>query len=186
LDLLLPDISGAEICEFVRKQPLTHAVPILILTGCTTAGLPADCLNAGADDFLPKPFDARELQARIQAILRRPRLYMTPGGIIEGGSIRILSGSRAIFFRGRKVPPLTPKEFELMKVLVLHSPVVLSKPELARLVWSESADMLHPRTLDVHMRRLRMKLGLIAGQGLRTVPAVGYQWVDPNPVTNDN
>lgn len=179
LDLALPDIGGADICRKIRADERTRAVPILILTGCSTAGLPADCLNAGADDFLPKPFDARELAARVQAILRRPRLYLTPDGIIERGSIRIQNGSREIVFRGAKIPPLTPKEFLLMKVLVTHSPNVVNKAELARLVWEEPADMLHPRTVDVHVRRLRIKLGTVAGRGLKTVPAIGYQWVDP-------
>jgi len=178
LDLVLPDISGAEVCSRIRKHTLARAVPVLILTGCTTAGLPAECLNAGADDFLPKPFDPTELLARVRAVLRRPRLYVTPEGVIEGGAIRILNGSRDIFFRGRKLPSLTPKEFDLVKALVLHSPVVLSKKELARMVWAEPSDLLHPRTLDVHIRRIRLKFGPVAGQGLKTIPAIGYQWVD--------
>ena len=184
LDLVLPDISGSEICSRIRNNPAVRGVPILVLTGCTTLGLPADCLNAGADDFLPKPFDALELQARVRALLRRPRLYMTPQGVIEEGSVRILSGSRDVFFRGQKLPPLTPKEFELVKALVLHSPVVLSKKELARIVWAEPSDLLHPRTVDVHIRRIRLKLGPVAGLGLKTVPAVGYQWVEPVAATH--
>jgi DNA-binding response OmpR family regulator len=178
LDLNLPDIPGAEVCKRIRQDPAVGMVPILVLTGCDTEDLPASCLEGGADDFLQKPFNTKELIARLRALLRRPRIYDTDDSVIRKGRIEISRSERRVFVKGRPIDKLAPKEFELLSQLVLHSPKVLDKSALALKVWGTSLDNLNQRTLDVHIRRVRQKLGLSA-TCLRTVPAIGFQWLDP-------
>jgi len=176
LDLNLPDLNGEEICQRVRKDPAAQSIPILILTGRSTEGLSADCLDGGADDYVNKPFDIKEMVSRVKALLRRPRLYSSEDSIIQKGIIAIHVGERRVMVKGKPAGKLAPKEFALLKQLVLHSPKVLDKNTLALNAWGISAERLNSRTLDVHMRRIRQKLGRAAARYLITVPSIGYQW----------
>src|SRR4029077_3720098 len=108
LDLNMPGLSGNEVCQQVRRNPSTSAIAILILTGEKTAGLPAECLNGGADDYLSKPVDLKELLARVRALLRRPRLYTTEDAIIQKGPLSLHVGERRVSVEGHEVPSLTP------------------------------------------------------------------------------
>lgn len=176
LDLNLPDVKGEEICRLVRKDPAVQSLPILILTGRSAEGLSAECLDGGADDYVSKPFDIKDLVARVNALLRRSRLYAAEDSIIQKGVIVIHVGERRVMIKGKPVGKLAPKEFALLKQLVLEAPKVLDKNTLALNAWGVSAESLHHRTLDVHMRRIRQKLGPRAARCLITVPSIGYQW----------
>ncbi|MFA5976104.1 MAG: response regulator transcription factor [Elusimicrobiota bacterium] len=178
LDLNLPDLSGNEVCQRIRKDPLACSIPILILTGRVMEGLTAECLNSGADDYLAKPFDIKELVARVKSLLRRPRLYSSSDAVFHKGPLSLHVGERRVMVKGRPIPSLAPKEFELLRQVLLHAPKVIDKNALALAVWGVPAERLHHRTLDVHMRRIRKKIGPIAAPYLRTVPAVGYQWIE--------
>jgi two-component system phosphate regulon response regulator PhoB len=179
LDLNLPDSSGADLCQRVRQDSVLSTVPILILTGDQTEDVSSSCLDSGADDFLQKPFITKELIARLRALLRRPRMYAADDSTIMKGRIKISRSERRVFIRGRAVGKFAPKEFELLCQLVIHSPNVLDKKVLARKVWGMSLDQLNQRTLDVHVRRVRQKLGS-SGGCLKTVPAIGFQWIEPD------
>jgi two-component system, OmpR family, KDP operon response regulator KdpE len=178
LDLNLPDCTGEDIFTQIRKDASVHAIPILVLTGRGTDGLSAQCLNGGADDYLSKPFDLQELLARVHALLRRPALYMAADTVIEKGDIAIHIAERRVMFKGKAIERLAPKEFALLKQLVLHAPKVLDKNSLALGAWGALAERLHHRTLDVHVRRIRQKVGPEAASRLKTIPAIGYQWAD--------
>jgi DNA-binding response OmpR family regulator len=178
LDLNLPDMNGEEICRRIRKDPDIQSIPIMILTGRSAEGLSVECLDGGADDYVSKPFDIKEMVARVKALLRRPRIYAGDESVIHKGMIAIYVGERRIVVQGKPVGKLSPKEFSLLKLLVLHAPKVLDKNTLALNAWGLSAERLHHRTLDVHMRRIRQKLGSSAARCLITVPSVGYQWTD--------
>jgi DNA-binding response OmpR family regulator len=178
LDLKLPDLSGEEICKIVRETLPIQPVPILILTGLITEGLPARCLNGGADDYVSKPFDLKELVARVRALLRRPPLDTGGNRMIQRGRIAIRVAERQVLWDGRRVQNLAPKEFELLSHLVLQAPKVVYKNALAAKAWGAPLERLHKRTLDVHVRRIRQKLGPAAAGCLKTVPAIGYQWLD--------
>jgi two-component system, OmpR family, phosphate regulon response regulator PhoB len=181
LDLNLPDQKGTDVCRQIRQDPSIGSVPILVLTGCDTQDLSASCLEGGADDFLQKPFNSKELVARLRAILRRPRIYAAEDSIIRKGHIEISRSERRVSIKGRPIEKLAPKEFELLSQLVLHSPRVLDKDVLAQKVWGTALENLNQRTLDVHVRRVRQKLGA-AASCLKTVPAVGFQWLDGPPL----
>jgi DNA-binding response OmpR family regulator len=182
LDLNMPDISGEAVCKLVRKNQKIQSIPILILTGQTKDGLPAECLDGGADDYLSKPFDIKELVARVRALLRRPRVYAAADTVLKNGRISIRTSERQVLVKGHTVPDLTPKEFELLSQLVLHAPRVLERNILALKVWGLPLEQVNPRTLDVHVRRIRQKLGHAAAVCLKTVPAIGFQWSDHSAV----
>jgi DNA-binding response OmpR family regulator len=178
LDLSLPDVDGDEVCRQMRRTPAIENIPVLILTGKTAEGLLARCLNGGADDYLTKPFDIEEILARLRALLRRSRGLLSSQQGISKGRLTIRVAERMVLWNGQRIPALAPKEFELLRHLVFHAPSVLDKNTLALKAWGVPFDQLHRRTLDVHIRRIRRKLGPTAASCLKTIPAVGFQWLD--------
>jgi DNA-binding response OmpR family regulator len=178
LDLKLPDIPGEEICQKIRNNPKLHALPIMILTGKFKEGLASDLLNSGADDYVEKPFDLPELVARVRAILRRPRIFAMDKKVVQRGKITINMDERRAFFDGQSLARWAPKEFDLLVELVSRSPRVIDKNDLAMKAWGVAFDKLNRRTLDVHIRRIRQKLGPLGASFLKTVPTIGYQWME--------
>lgn len=174
LDLDMPGITGQEVCRRIRRESRFDGVSILVLTGRATEGLTARCLDSGADDFVEKPADLVELVARVRAILRRPRILLPADGVIRKGGIEIDQSSRKVLLNGAPVD-FAPKEFDLLAQLVVHSPRVIDRNTLALKVWGVTIDLLNGRTMDVHVRRVRKKLGAAAAC-LKTVQTVGFQW----------
>lgn len=178
LDLNLPDLSGEDVCLKIRQNLATANLPVLILTGKDAEALSIRCLDGGADDYLSKPFDIEELLAHVRALLRRSRGHAANRETISNGSLTIHVAEHSVFWKGRRLPALAPKEFEILHHLVMQAPRVLDKKTLAFKVWGIAHDQLHQRTLDVHVRRIRGKLGPAAAACLSTVPAVGFQWLE--------
>ncbi len=155
LDLMLPGLSGLEICRTLREHPETARLPILVLTAKAGEADKVIGLEMGADDYLAKPFSPREMLARVRALLRRadaavpsdaPKLY-------QRGPLKIDFSTYEVFLRG-KVVKLTLKEFELLRFLVQNPNRVLSRDQLLDRVWGGDT-YVTPRTIDVHVRRLR-------------------------------
>jgi two-component system, OmpR family, alkaline phosphatase synthesis response regulator PhoP len=172
LDLMLPGLNGLEILREVRAEPATHDVPVLVLTARSAEMDKLLGFENGADDYLTKPFSPRELVARVQALVRRSR----PTGItrvIEIGPLRIDSDAREVRF-GNQVMDLTPREFDLLAFFARHPGRVLSRDELLRKVWGYDY-VGETRTVDVHVRRLRAKLGDEARR-IETVLGSGYKF----------
>lgn len=177
LDFNLPGLSGKDVCRRIRRDSATMAIPIIMITGCSIDELPADCLDSGADDYVCKPFNTKELIARVKAVLRRPRIFQDADRPVQKGMVTILPEERRVLVNGNPTERLTPKEFELLHSLVMYSPRVLDKNTLSLKVWGQTSEILNGRTLDVHVRRIRSKLGASAAKCLVTVPATGFQWV---------
>ena len=179
LDLMLPDLDGIEICRRVRK---TSDVPILMLTARDEDVDKIIGLEVGADDYLTKPFNPRELVARVKSILRRSttRRAVPEGGSLEQGSLRIDSGRREVTVDGKEIQ-LAPKEFDLLWELLDHRGLVLTRDQLLERVWGYTFAG-DTRTVDVHVGQLRRKLGEACP--IVTVWGVGYK-VSPSkePVT---
>jgi DNA-binding response OmpR family regulator len=173
LDLMLPGRSGLEVLREVRDEALTRDVPVLLLTARAAEMDKLLGFEHGADDYLTKPFSPRELVARVKALLRRAK-PVGPMPVLESGDLRIDEPAREATFRGQPLV-LTPREFDLLSFFARHPGRVLSRDELLRKVWGY--DYLgETRTVDVHVRRLRQKLG-DAHHTIETVLGSGYKWI---------
>jgi two-component system, OmpR family, phosphate regulon response regulator PhoB len=174
LDLMLPELDGREVCRRVRQDPATAAVPVIMLTAKGDEVDRVVGLELGADDYVVKPFSPREFLARVRAVLRRARPSETGPGPLSAGAIRLDPSTHAVASSGEPVA-LTPKEFALLRALLDARGRVLSREFLLDRVWGYArASEIESRTVDVHVRRLRAKLG---GEGRRilTVKNAGYR-----------
>ncbi len=170
LDLMLPDIDGIEVCRRIRTS---SDVPILMLTARDEDVDKIIGLEVGADDYMTKPFNPRELVARVKSILRRAtadrRLPET--AVIEHGDLVVDAGRREARVAGEEVQ-LAPKEFDLLWELLDHRGLVLTRDQLLERVWGYTFAG-DTRTVDVHVRQLRRKLG--DASPIVTVWGVGYK-----------
>jgi two-component system response regulator CpxR len=176
LDVMLPGLNGFDVLRRIRES---SRVPVIMLTA---RGEDVDRivgLEIGADDYLPKPFNPRELVARMRAVLRRVSEPDTPAvdSVLEVGDLRVEPGSRTVRRADEEVP-LTGIEFELLLVLVRSAGTVVERNDLSRAALGRRANP-YDRSLDVHLSNLRRKLGPLAdgGERIKTVRAVGYQYV---------
>ena len=165
LDLGLPGVDGLEVCRRVRaEQP---DLPVLMLTARTDEVDFVVGLDAGADDYVGKPFRLAGLLARVRALLRR----LNPD-VVEVAGVRMELSGRRVLVDGREVG-LANKEFELLRVLMLHAGQVVTREEILREVWHDP-DMKTSKTLDMHMSWLRRKIG--AERRIATVRGVGFRF----------
>jgi len=172
LDLMLPGMSGMELCRRFRREPQTRRTPIIMLTAKTSESDRVAGLDLGADDYITKPFSVRELLARVRAVLRRvdeslDKTYEDDLLLIDFANVRVNC-------KGNKIK-LTNKEFMLLSVLAKSADRVLARQQLLDNVWGHQyyGDV---RTLDVHIRRLRQKLDE-CGNCIETVVGVGYRFI---------
>ncbi len=155
LDLMLPGLSGLELCRNLRERPETARIPILMLTAKASEADRIVGLEMGADDYLTKPFSPREMVARVKAILRRSEMQAAAqtAEVYEKGSLKINFATYEVSVRG-KPARLTLKEFDLLRFLVQNPNRVLTRDQLLDRVWGGDV-YVDPRTVDVHVRRLR-------------------------------
>ena len=175
LDLNLPVIGGLEVCRVLRSRPATARLPIIMLTAKTSESDRVNGLDVGADDYVTKPFSLRELAARVRAVLRRGKSD-APGATIYRGKY-LVADFEAVSVSVEGTPVrLTRREFELLKYLVENRNRVLSRDRLLERVWGYDR-LIETRSVDVHVGRLRGKLGPV-GQQIETVVGLGYRFVE--------
>lgn len=172
LDLMLPEEDGLSVLKKLRRSPATRDVPVIILSARDTEFDKVLGLDAGADDYLPKPFGMLELFSRIRAVLRRSRHESTPAEY-QVGRLQVNPARRQVLVDGAEVA-LTPKEFEILCLLLAHPGLVLSRGQIQDRVWGMEY-LGETRTVDVHIRTLRQKLGP-CGEMIETVRGVGYRF----------
>ena len=165
LDVMLPDGSGLEICQELRRSG--NPVPILFLTACDEEYQIVRGLDAGADDYVTKPFKMLEFLSRVRALLRR-----NPGTTIrekdlsvDMRTMRVTSGNREI--------PLTPTEFQLLTTLIANRGSVVTRSALLQQIWDSDRKFIDDNTLPQHLSRLREKIG---AEHIATVRGAGYRW----------
>ena len=178
LDLMLPGLSGMELCKILRDRPETARLPILMLTAKAGEADRVVGLEMGADDYLAKPFSPREMVARVRAILRRANNAAASEAppAYDSGGLKIDFTNYEVYVRGKSVK-LTLKEFELLRFLVQNPNRVLSRDQLLDRVWGGET-FVTPRTVDVHIRRLRKAIEKDDSKPkwILTLRGVGYKF----------
>ena len=173
LDLMLPEVDGLEVCRQVRAE---SDVPIVMLTARDEDIDKIVGLELGADDYLTKPFNPRELLARVKAILRRTEADPRPEGkALHLGDVTVDPARREVTVAGQPVA-LRAKEFDLLQAFVEHKGLVLTREQLLSRVWGYDF-YGETRTVDVHVAHLRKRLAASAGVRIETLTGVGYKLV---------
>lgn len=177
LDLNLPLLSGTEVCRILRGQPATAHIPIIMLSARTAEPDRVAGLDLGADDYVTKPFSLRELTARVRAVLRRRTAsHEQPAASVFRGTHLTADFEAVAFEVDGQAVRLTRREFELLRFLVDNRNRVLSRERLLERVWGYDR-FVETRSVDVHVGRLRAKLGA-AGSQIETVIGLGYRFVE--------
>ena len=175
LDLMLPDLSGTELCARVRADQRLAALPIIMLTAKSEEIARVVGLELGADDYVTKPFSPRELALRVRAVLRRRAPTGEEARVLEHGALRVDPDSHRASVDGREIT-LTAKEFQLLVALMGRPGRVMTRERLLDEVWGSDITVTS-RTIDTHLKRLREKLGR-AGDLIETVRGVGYRFAE--------
>lgn len=172
LDIMLPDEDGYEILAKLKANPRTREIPVIMLTSKTSEFDRVKGLDMGADDYIPKPFGVMELISRINAVLRRTKPSHRGDDILSIGNIEMDLKRHKVTVDGEEVH-LTFKEFELLNYLMSNPEIVLSRDKIMSTVWGFDFEG-ESRTVDVHIRTLRIKLG-DSGKMIKTIRNVGYK-----------
>ena len=179
LDIMLPGEDGYSILARLKSDPDTRNIPVILVTARESEFDKVKGLDGGADDYVTKPFGVLELAARIRSLLRRTaeRQSLKAEGVVSLGGLTVNTDAREVSMNGAPVV-LTYKEYELLMYLVDNRSRVVERDELLNKLWDYSAD-IETRTLDIHIRTLRQKLGEEGSKYIKTVRSVGYRFVLP-------
>lgn len=175
VDLRLPDGNGIDITDRLRSEG--QKMPILILTADDTLETKVNALDAGADDYLTKPFQIEELKARLRALLRRPNQCIHK--VLQVGDLELIYATRSATRAGKSIP-LRRKEFDILELLMMEAGNVVSRISIMEHVWDESSATLS-NVVDVHIKHLRDKIDRpFPTSTIKTVSGIGYR-LDPTP-----
>jgi two-component system, OmpR family, phosphate regulon response regulator PhoB len=173
LDIMMPHLSGIQVCRILRADPKLARVPIVFLTAKTETHDRIEGLESGADDYLSKPFSPKELVLRVESILRRVAAPKEPvSAKLRVGDIQLDSDTHRASIKGELLD-LTATEFKLLRIMMERQGRVQTREHLLLNVWNYSTE-IETRTVDTHVRRLREKLGPEAGW-IETIRGVGYR-----------
>ncbi len=173
LDIMLPEEDGISILKKLRSNPKTSTIPVIMLTAKDSEYDVVTGLDSGADDYVTKPFGMMALVSRIKAVLRRYEKSDSHKELLEAGGIKIDENQHTVF-AGNKQLFLTVKEFDLLVLLIKNRRNVLTREQLLASVWDLSSE-IESRTVDVHIRTLRAKLGEYE-KNIETIRGVGYKF----------
>ena len=169
MDVMLPDENGCDIVRRLRSQSATKRLPVIMVTAKTSEMDMVKGLDDGADDYIKKPFSVLELLSRVKALLRRSTEETQQQ--LRVGDIQLDNARRIVLAQGKSVE-LTYKEYELLRYLMINAEMVLSRESIMRFVWGTDFEG-ETRTVDMHIKTLRQKLGP-CGHQIGTVRNVGY------------
>ncbi len=175
LDLMLPDLSGEEVCRRVRADPDRASLPVIMLTAKSEEVDRVVGFELGADDYVTKPFSPRELVLRVKALLRRSSEATAVSAPLERGPLRLDTERHRCAVTGEEVE-LTAKEFQLLEALMRRPGRVMTREKLLDEVWGSDIAVTS-RTIDTHLKRLREKLG-VAAELIETVRGLGYRFAE--------
>lgn len=172
LDIMLPEEDGISILKKLRSNPKTSTIPVIMLTAKDSEYDIVTGLDAGADDYVTKPFGMMALVSRIKAVLRRYEKSDSKKEVLEADGITIDENQHTVFAGSQQIF-LTVKEFDLLALLIKNRGNVLTREQLLESIWEVSTD-IESRTIDVHIRTLRAKLGEYE-KNIETIRGVGYK-----------
>lgn len=172
LDIMLPILSGYDACSLLKKDERTKSIPIIFLSAKNSVPDITHGLTTGADDYIPKPFDYKELLARIRARLRKSA--ETAVQPIQIGELRVDPANREVTFSGKKAQ-LTLTEFDILRCLAMHAGAIVSREDILREVWKDESQKTNDRTIDVHIRALRRKIPPLT-KHIISIYGVGYKY----------
>ncbi len=173
LDLMLPGMSGTEVCNVLKRDPVTGHIPVVMITARGEEVDRVVGFELGAEDYIVKPFSVREVLLRVQALLRRSTTRVEPDAIIEFGRLRVDKEAHRAWVDTKEIE-LTALEFKLLVTFYERRNRVQTRATLLDDVWGITADIT-TRTVDTHVKRLREKLGPV-GDSIETVRGVGYRF----------
>jgi len=182
LDLIMPGMKGLEVCQFLKQDIQTANLPIIILTGNDKDGQDIACLDMGADDYLTKPVKSERLLAYARALLRRNagEERAEPPVSVAVGALSLDYPRKIVKLGSKEFQHLTPKEFELLYFLASRTPNPTERADVYRQVWGvEAPSEGSLKTVEVHVRRIRLKLGWKSDQWLVSVSGRGYALIPP-------
>lgn len=171
LDLMLPGISGEEVLQEIRKQGNT---PVIILTAKDTIDDKVEVLQSGADDYVTKPFDIKEVLARVAVQIRRMEGSFSEGNLVDQG-LELDRENFCVRVDQTELPKITRQEFSILELLLKHPKKVFSKEEIFEYAWEE-AYMGETKTLDVHISNIRKKIKSVTSKEyIETIWGIGYR-----------
>ncbi len=172
LDIMLPILSGYDACSLLKKDEKTKRIPVIFLSAKNSIPDITQGLTTGADDYIPKPFDYKELLARIKTRLRKSE--ESAAEILQVGDLRIDPATREVTFAG-KAAQLTLTEFDILRCLAAKSGNVVTREDILRDVWKDESAKTNDRTIDVHIRALRRKIPPLT-KHIISIYGVGYRY----------
>ncbi len=172
LDIVLPILSGYDACSLLKKDEKTKHIPVIFLSAKSSVTDITQGLSSGADDYIPKPFDYKELLARIHSRLRKNAEATAQP--IQVGELRIDPSNREVTFAGKKAM-LTLTEFDILRCLAAKAGAVVSREDILKDVWKDESHKTNDRTIDVHIRALRRKIPLLTKHVI-SIYGVGYKY----------
>lgn len=173
LDIMLPILNGFDACNLLKRDEATKNIPIIFLSAKNTVTDITQGLGIGADDYLAKPFDYKELVARIKVRLREKAIYLSEPKILTHGDLKLVLDTRDASFQGRNVE-LTTTEFDILRMLIQRIGQVVPRDQIIKEVWKDDASS-KKRTIDVHIRALRKKIPELTRHVI-SVYGVGYKY----------
>jgi DNA-binding response OmpR family regulator len=172
LDIMLPILSGYDACSLLKKDEKTKRIPIIFLSAKNSVPDITHGLSTGADDYIPKPFDYKELLARIKARLRKTTESVAQP--IQIGDLKVDPGNREVTFGGKRAQ-LTLTEFDILRCLATRAGAVVSREDILKDVWKDESHKTNDRTIDVHIRALRRKIPPLT-KHIISIYGVGYKY----------
>ncbi|RYZ72729.1 MAG: response regulator transcription factor [Proteobacteria bacterium] len=172
LDVVLPILNGIDACSLLKQDEKTKRIPIILLSVKHSQAEVAKGLAAGADDFLPKPFDFKELETRIATRLKKVESTIARPLVI--GELKIDPTTRDVTYGGKRVQ-LTLTEFDILKFIVSKQGMIVSRDEILKEVWKDQSHTTNDRTIDVHIRALRKKIPDMT-RHIISIYGVGYKY----------
>ncbi len=174
LDIMLPILNGFDACNLLKKDEATKNIPIIFLSAKNTVGDITQGLGLGADDYLAKPFDYKELVARIKVRLREKATYQSEPKVLTHGDLKLVLDTRDTLFAGKSIE-LTQTEFDILRMLLQRIGQVVPRDQIIQEVWKTAQDTAQKRTIDVHIRALRKKIPALT-RHIISVYGVGYKY----------